>query len=727
MTRSADRVEGRLKVTGAAAYAADHRPAGMLHGHLVLATIGRGTIRSMDVRAAGRSPGVIGVFTPDNPLRLRPQTAMLPTFLGDSRPPLQDREVRYHGQIIGMVVARTFEEARDAATLVKVSYRARRPDVSFEGAEGEVPAPPFGRPLDRLADGVRDIGHALRASQVTVSATYTQPPKHHNAMEPHAAVAEWKDGTLTVHSGTQGPRAHAAEIAEALGLEARQVHVISPHVGGGFGGKATTWAPALLAAAAAHRLGRPVKVVSTREQLYTVTGHRPPSRQVIALGAHRDGSLNAVSNDAVTTHPFEDPARFGTMDFYKTANLHIGLRVAALDRPPSTIMRAPGAEAGSFALESAMDELAAELRVDPVELRLRNDLTHSPEHGRPFTGKHLAECYRLGAERFGWRHRPPRSVTRGDRLVGAGVATAVMHTGRDSTAAEVRFRPDGTVRVATAAADLGTGMLTVLAIVGAESLDLPRSRIRPELGDSTLPVDDASTSVYGAVGSGSTVTVAPAVRQAAEDAVQELVAHATGHEKSPFHGTPGVRYDKGRLTDGTRSLTFTSLLALTGSPGVGATSTARWDGSERFAVASFAAHFCEVHVHRLTGEARVARMLTVVDAGTIVNEKAARNQITGGVTFGIGQALLERAHVETRTGRVAGANLADYLIPVNADVPRLDVHFLEHPDTELSPSGVRGLGELGTVGSAAAIANAVYNATGRRIRDLPIIPEKLLL
>ncbi|GAA5042848.1 xanthine dehydrogenase YagR molybdenum-binding subunit [Thermocatellispora tengchongensis] len=727
-----DRVDGRAKVTGAARYAADNNPAGLAHGYFVLSTIAKGTIRSIDAARASAAPGVLAVYSHANPLRLLPPRSYIAQFIGEPQRAMQDAVVRHYGQIVAMVVAETFEQARDAAALVTVEYDAQPPAADFlAGVPGaRDPQTPFGHPVTILADGVPDIDAALAASEVTHTAVYTQPPEHHNPMEPHSAVAMWDGGKLTIHSGSQGPALHALDLAEGLGVPQEDVHVIGPYVGGGFGGKATSWSPTLLAAAAARALRRPVKVVTTREQLFTVTGHRTASHLTVTLGARRDGTLTAVKNLAVTTFEIENPASPPTAA-YKCPNLDLRLKVVDLDIPRRTIMRAPGYAAGTFGLECAMDELAHELGLDPIELRMRNYATASPDKGLPYASKHLDECYRVGAERFGWSRRKaePRSVTDGQWLVGMGMATCVLPSSQHAGAARVRFRANGTVEVACNTADLGTGAMTVLAMAGADRLGLPVGRIRPALGDSTLPVAAEGDSFMGAVGSAATSTILSAVHDAAGEAITALIAHAVSDARSPFHGMDAqdVRYSSGVLEGGGRRAGFGELLTTTGTPGVEAVTTATLgEDTERYAFITSGAHFCEVRVHRLTGEARLSRVTCVVDAGTIVNGKTARGQIAGGVVMSAGQALLEGAYVEPATGRIANANFADYLVPVNADIPAVDVHFLDHPDTRYNPQGARGLGELTGTGVAAAIANAIYNATGTRVRDLPITPDKLL-
>ncbi|WP_422769098.1 xanthine dehydrogenase family protein molybdopterin-binding subunit [Plantactinospora sp. WMMC1484] len=731
-TVSVNRVDGRLKVTGAARYAADQPAEGIAHGYLLLSTVARGSIRALDVTAAEASPGVLAVYTPFRPLELLGSGT--PFSVGHSWLPLQDAEVHYHGQAIGLVVAETFEQARDAAALVRADYETRPAAVSFpDGIPGATdPGPIIGEParLEFLADGVGSIDEALAASEVTVSGSYGQPGKHHSAMEPHACVATWQDGALTLHTGTQSASLTVGAMAAALGVGTAQVRVVSPHVGGGFGNKVATWAHPLLAAAAARALGRPVKVVLTREQTFTITGNRSAVRQTVTLGARRDGTLVAVkhqvwSSQSASGGIFESSAHTTSRYLYRTENLHLDQKIVTLDVPPPTWMRAPGQESGSFALESALDELATELRMDPVELRLRNYATVYPGRNVPWSSKHLDRCYRIGAERFGWARRNPvpGAVVRGEWLVGMGMATANYPGERFPASVQVRFRADGDVTVSSATADLGTGMWTVLAVLGAEALGLPVARIRSELGDSTLAAN------IGSFGSASTASTGPAVTAAAEAATTELITLAVTDERSPLYGVPAgdVRYERGELVAPDRRVAFGDLLRTVGSEGVEATgSSAPGPEHGQHAFTSFGAHFCEVRVNRWTGEPRLSRITTVVDGGTIINAKTARSQIIGAVVFGIGHALLEGAVVEPESGRIANGTFADYLLPVNADVPPVDVHFLNEPDLLFNPLGARGIGELGTVGVAAAIGNAVYNATGRRIRELPITLDRLL-
>ncbi|WP_370024638.1 xanthine dehydrogenase family protein molybdopterin-binding subunit [Planotetraspora sp. GP83] len=723
MGRSVDREDGPLKVTGAAVYAADHHPDRLAYGYLLTSTIARGSILGMDTGQAAKAPGVLAIYTPFDPLKLyryaKEENAEL-------TPPLQNTDVRYYGQAIGLVVAETFEQARDAAALVITQYSAQPPRASFtDGMPSATPPPSGTSVVDVLAPGVTSIDEALAAGDVTVTATYSTPAETHVAMEPHATTAFWTADQLTIYTATQGVRLVVDRLTETLGIEAAKIHVINPYVGGGFGNKWGMWAHTPLTAAAARALGRPVKTVLTREQVYSVVGHRPPSSQTVSLGAARDGTLVAVKNDGVSgksaSNNFYEPVANLSLALYGSANLHVSRKVVTLDVPVTTIMRAPQESNGSFALESAMDELADKLGMDPLELRRKNDTPIRPSDKLPWSSKHLQECYTLGAERFGWSRRSskPGTVTDGDWVVGLGMATATYGASRGEASIKVRLRDDGRAVVSGTGADLGTGQSTVFAILTADGLGIPVARVLPQLGDSATP------PAANAGGSGSTSTNGPAVQLATDATKAAMVKLATEHDKSPFKGQE-VTFSNGEIRGGGRAMPFGDLLTLLDVPAVEATATSPRSPVRDHAFRSFGAHFCEVRVNRWTGEPRVSRWLCVVDAGTIVNAKTARSQIAGGVIMGIGQALLEDLRVEPETGRFGNATMADYLVPINADIPDIDVEFLNYPDTLLSDLGARGIGEFGIVGAAGAVANAIYNATGKRVRDLPITLDKLL-
>jgi xanthine dehydrogenase YagR molybdenum-binding subunit len=718
------RLDAPLKVTGQAKYGADHNLPGMAYGYVVLSTIAHGEIVAMDVTAAKSAPGVLGVYSPFDPLPLRTPTSMI----GETWVPLQDREVAYYGQPIGFVVAKTFEQARDAALLVEVSYRERPASTSLEeGLATAEDAPPsmHGEPpeLSVLASDVESIEDALAASPVVVEATYRTAAQNHAAMEPHSAVAVWEDGNVTVYSGTQGSDLQAASLATALDVDLSAVHAVNPFVGGAFGGKGHTAVPAFLAAAAARALDRPVKAALSREQVFTATGNRPATVQKIALGAERDGTLVAMRHDSWSSTPadrsFVEPTSHGTSrEWYATQNLAISQKMVPLNIAQTTFMRAPGEAPGSFALESAIDELAVALDMDPIELRLRNNSAAPPGRDLQWSSKHLDECFRIGAARFGWAQRTPHGRTDGDWLVGLGAATAMFPALRFPATVGITLRDDDTAEVATSGADPGTGLLTVLSLIGAENLDIAPEQVVPRLGDSTLPPGGMSG------GSTATASAGSAIMIAAPKVIDDLLALASA-PGAPF-ADHEVSYEGGRVLADGRSMTFGEVLRAVGRDALTATgSSAPGEETTKHSFSSWGAQFCEVRVHRWTREARVSRLLGVFDGGRIINEQAARSQIMGGMIWGVSAALHEGLEIEAN-GRPANGDFAGYLLPVNADIPEVDVAFVEHPDTLHNAVGARGLGEIGTVGMAAAVANAIYNATGVRVRHIPITIEDLL-
>jgi xanthine dehydrogenase YagR molybdenum-binding subunit len=718
------RLDAPVKVTGQAKYGADHNFPGMVHGYVVLSTIAHGEIQAMDVTAAKSSPGVIGVYSPFDSLELR--TPSSPVF-GETWVPLQDKEVTYYGQPIGFVVAETYEQARDAAMTIAVTYERRPARTSLEdglsSAEDAPNDPHRGSPssLSVLADGVSSIEDALAASPVVVDATYRTATQHHAQMEPHSAVAVWDSDGLTMYSGNQGSDLQAMELSAALNTES--VRSVNPFVGGAFGGKGRTSVAAFLAAAAARALNRPVKVVLSREQVFTATAGRAATVQRISLGAEADGSLIAIRHDSVCSTPmdrsFVEPTSHGTSkEWYATRNLAISQKMVPLNIPPTTFMRAPGEAPGSFALESAMDELAVALNMDPIELRLKNNSTAPPGNDLLWSSKHLDECYRTGAARFGWANRAPHGRTEGDWLVGMGTATAMFPALRFPASVKVTLHDDERAEVATSGADPGTGLLTVLSLVGAESLDIPQARVTPRLGDSAFPPGGMSG------GSTATASAGSAIMIAAAQVIDELVALASS-PGAPFEGKE-VSYADGRVLAEGQSMTFGELLRAVNRSSISATgSSAPGEELTKHSFSSFGAQFVEVRVHKWTREARVSRMLGVFDAGRIINAKTARSQLMGGMIWGVSAALHEGLEIE-ENGRFANGDFASYLLPVNADIPDVDVHLVEYPDTLHNPVGAKGVGEIGTVGVAAAVANAIYNATGVRVRNIPIMIEDLL-
>jgi xanthine dehydrogenase YagR molybdenum-binding subunit len=730
-----NRIDGKLKVTGRALYAGDRRIENLAYGYLLTSSVAKGSIQGMETDAAEHAPGVAVVYTPFNPLKL--YQGLEPSegaMSGELLPPLQDRKILNYGQIIGLVVADSFEQARDAAALVKTQYDAVDPVASWEQGRGHsFPPESVGgekATLEFLAPGIGSIDDAVNGSPVVVDVTYTEPIYHHNPMEPHATTAEWHGDRLTLYDATQGVVAHRLNVAAVLGIDEDMVRVLCPYVGGAFGCKGSMWMFSPLTAAAARALNRPVKTILTREQMFTLVGHRPALIQRLTLGATTDGTLQAVKHDVQSTVSFsksfvEAAAHRTSRLLYKSPNIQVSHTLVPWDVGGPTFMRAPGCAPGMFALECAMDELAVKSGIDPVELRIKNDSELYPGRNVPWSSRNLVECYRLGAEKFGWSNRNSQlgAVQDGDWLIGTGMASALYPAHRNRASAKVRLQADGTAQVSSATQDLGTGTWTILAIVGADCLELPIERIRTELGDSALP--PAPTSG----GSTSVSSVTPAIQKAAESAKKKLIQLAIRDKKSPFFGLKieEIAYKNGELVGSGKSATFGSVLSAIGRGSVEAVETAAaGEEEEKYAFHSFGAQFCELKVNRWTGEVRLQRMTCVMDIGTVVNLKTARSQIIGGVVFGIGMALLEGSVLEEKNGRYANANLADYLVATNADVPFVDVHFINKPDTIFNPLGARGIGEIGVTGTPAAIANAVYNATGRRVREFPIRPEKLL-
>jgi xanthine dehydrogenase YagR molybdenum-binding subunit len=730
-----DRLDGKLKVTGRAVYSGDRRPENLAYGYLLTSSVAKGSIQSMDTSAAERSPGVVAVYTPFHPLKLyhglEPSEGAMS---GEILPPLQDRKILNYGQITGLVVADSFEQARDAAALVQTQYSAEDPVASWDKGMGHS-FPPDSVGDDKavtkiLAQGVQSIDDAIKSSPVVIDATYTEPIYHHNPMEPHATTADWHGDRLTIYDATQGVVAHRLDVAAVLGIDEDMVRVICPFVGGAFGCKGSMWMFSPLTAAAARDLGRPVKTILTREMMFTLVGHRPALIQHLTLGADPDGTLQAVKHDVQSTISFskvfvEAAAHRTSRLLYKSPNIEVSQTLVPWDVGGPTFMRAPGCAPGMFALECAMDELAVKSGVDPVELRIKNDAILYPGKNVPWSSRHLVECLQLGAEKFGWskRNPEPRAVQDGDWLVGMGMASALYPAHRNRASVKVRFQADGTAQVSSATQDLGTGTWTVLAIVGADSLGLPIEKIRTELGDSALP--PAPTSG----GSTSVSSVTPAIQKAAESAKKKLIQLAIKDKKSPFFGMKidDLFYQNGELVGGGKSVDFGSLLSGIGRGSVEAVEmAAAGEEEEKYAFHSFGAQFCGLKVNRWTAEVRLQRITSVMDIGTVINQKTARSQIIGGVVFGIGMALLEGSLLEEKTGRYANANFADYLVATNADVPNIDVHFVIKPDTIFNPLGARGIGEIGVTGMPSAIANAVYNATGVRVRDFPIRLEQLL-
>ena len=727
-----DRTDGILKVTGQAKYAAEFPAANLAHAVLVTSTIARGRVASIDTARADAMPGVLYVMTPRNAPRLpndgRPKV----------EPPaqrrlslLQDDEVRYDNEPIAVVVADTLERAVDAAGAVRVTYEAASPILDFPKgkAQGHAPSSMIGGKADTERGSIEQ---GLQAGSVRIDAVYTTPMEHHNPMEPHAVMASWDGPRLTLYDTTQGVGNAKKAVASFFGMAPDDVHIISPFVGGGFGCKGSVWSHVVLCAMAARQVGRPVRLALTRPQMFGLVGGRPRTEQHLALAARKDGTLTGLRHDVFSnTSTFEDWTETSaviTRMLYDVPNLATTHRLVPLNVGTPTFMRAPGETTGSFALESALDELAAALKMDPLELRLKNYAEVDPQEGKPWSSKQLRECYRLGAERFGWSKRTatPRSMRDGSTLIGMGMATATYPAHRSEAGAFARILPDGTAIVASGTQDLGTGTYTVMTQVAADALGFPVERVSFALGDSSLP----HAPVSG--GSQSVASVAPAVREAAAAARLRLIEMACADIGSPLHGMSAadVTVIDGAVAsraDPSRRDPAAAVIARNGGRPIETQVTAkRGDEAARYSFHSFGAVFVEVHVDETLGTIRVPRVVGVYDVGQLLNEKTGKSQLMGGIVWGLGAALEEASELDPRYGRIVNANLAEYHIPVNADVGTIDVSVLNVPDPRFNSLGARGIGEIGITGVPAAIANAVFHATGVRVRDLPITLDKVL-
>ena len=733
------RVDGPLKVTGAARYSAEIPVPELTYGIIVQSEIARGTIEHLDTSAAEQLPGVIAVMTPENTEKLESLLTFEREGKKGGRPTgralslLQDNAVHYNGQPIALVIAESLEIAMQAASLVRATYRAETPVVDVRAAlPSAFPHTEkiFGRLPPQLQSG--DVEAGLAAAQVCLDQTYTTPMETHNPMEMHATIAAWDDERVTLWDSTQNVYGVRGVVAKALGIPVDHVRVVSHFIGGAFGGKGSAWSHVLLAAMAARQIGRPVKLVLTRRQMFGPVGGRPHTIQHTAIGALRDGTLTAIRhNTTASTSAIEDwlePSGLVTRILYECPNVETTHHLVRLNVGTPTFMRAPGEATGSFALESALDELAYMLEMDPIALRLKNHADADPESGKPWSSKSLKECYSLGADRFGWARRnpTPRSMRDGDLLVGMGMATATYPARRLPASAEVCVYADGRVVVKAASHDLGTGTYTILTQLAADALGVPIECVTVELGDTNLPPNPISAGSMTVASTGS------AVHLASMAARYKLVELAVSDPDSPLHGTrhEDVVIEEGCLTARASECgeSMQTLLARHGGkPIEGKAESKPGDETQQYAMHSFGAVFVEVRVDPDLGTIRVSRVVGAYGVGRVMNPKTARSQLIGGITFGIGMALMEHTITDPRSGRYVNADIAEYHIPVHADVPPMEILFADERDAHVDPIGAKGIGEIGMTGVAAAIANAVYHATGVRVRDLPITLDKLIV
>lgn len=734
------RVDGPAKVTGTATYAAEFTAPALAHGYIVESRIARGRITAIDTAAAEAVPGVVKVFTHEN----RPKTAWFSYNYQDmvgppGKPfrPLYSDEIQYSGQPIALVVAESFDVARHAASLVRVSYDEHQHETDLGQARNDSYEPPKGR--TGIAPPPPPRGDAVKAfseAPVKISAEYTIATEHHNPMEPHATTVIWHGGgKITVHDKTQGVQNSQAYVVAVFGLSSDDVRVVAPYVGGGFGSGLRPQHQLFLAVMASLALERSVRLELTRQQMF---GHvfRPQTINMLALGAGADGRLQSIQHQAVAaTSQFEDHQEVvvnwsGLL--YPAENVDLRYQLAKLDTYSPGDMRAPGAPLGLFALESAMDELAVATGIDPLELRLRNYAERDENDEVPFSSKELRACYREGAERFGWSQRSaePGSMRDGREKIGWGMATGVWEANMMKTSARAVIGTDGKLSISCATSDIGTGTYTILAQIGADALGLTMEDVTVLLGDSSLPTSPVQGGSWTAASAGS------AVMAACQKLQEKLVKQGGKIEGSPIANAAldDVAFSGGKIlvrTDASRSVSLAEAVAAGGSREIEAEESAG-PGlvgmmlPKSYSSYTHAAVFAEVRIDEDLGVLRVTRIVNAVAAGRILNPKTARSQVVGGVVWGVGMALHEETLTDHSLGRIMNHSLAEYHVPANADIHDIEVIFVEEHDDKVSPIGVKGLGEIGIVGTAAAIANAVYHATGKRIRSLPITIDKIL-
>lgn len=725
------RVDGPLKVRGAAPFAAEFEESRMVFAAVAYSTIAKGRIRSLDTSEAESAPGVVLVMTHRNAPKMKPTPPFLssPKACGPSDLPImQDDAIHWNGESVAVVLAETQEQADYAKSLIRVSYEEEHAVVAFEEAKAHArfPESVLGEP-STIEKG--DAESALAAAAFQVDLTYRTPRYNHNAIELHAVTLFWKEDELFIHDASQAVRQTAWTLAEVFGLREEQVHVSSPYVGGGFGGK-TLWHHHVLAAAASRLVGRAVRMVLSREGVFRTVGGRTTTEQRVAIGADAEGRFQSIIHTgiaAMTAHnncpeQFTFPARH----LYAARNFRIAQQVGDMDMVANTFMRAPGESIGTFALESAIDELAEKLDIDPIELRRRNEPEADPVSGKPFSSRHIVKAYEAGAEKFGWarRKRKPGTLREGEWLVGMGCATATYPYMRmPGGGARITLTRDGCATIDIAAHEMGMGTSTTHAIVAADRLGIGMECVQVNYGDSDM------AGMFLAGGSSQTASVGASIIAAQRELVKQLIELAGA--ESPLHGlTPDeVATRRGGLckaSDPRRGESYAAILERAGRDQIVAEADATPpEEMEHWSMHSFGAMFAEVRVNAVTGETRVSRFLGSFDCGRILNPKTAASQFRGGIIMGLGLALMEETQFDERNGRIMNPSLAEYHVPVHMDVPEIEILWTDIPDPH-TPMGARGIGEIGITGTGAAVANAIYNACGKRVRDLPITLDKLM-
>jgi len=731
----ADRVDGRDKVTGAAKYAAEHKLPGTVYGVIVTSTIAKGTITALNTRTAETAPGVLAVISHLN----SPPVPGFQPIDKKANPKAQewqglkvfyDNKVYSNGQPIVIVVADTFERAVYAASLVKAQYAKETAQTDFEKNLSKARGPQGGDKPQVYKRGEADV---YKKAPVFIEEEYRMPIETHNPMEMHAIIAHWEaPDQITVYDKTQGPKDTQGDLMQAFQLPETKVKVIAEYVGGGFGSALRTWPHEIAAVLAAKKVNKPVKVMLSRDQMFTMVGYRPCAHQKIGIGATTDGKFTGITHEAIAQtssyENFTEGIVNATKFLYDCPNVNTSYQLVPLDVSTPIWMRGPGEATGCFAFESAIDELACKLNIDPVELRLRNYAEQDPERNLPFSSKYLRECYQLGMEKIGWTNRKqqPGTLKEDGWLVGYGMGSGVFSAMRWVATVRAVLKDDGTLLLQSAVSDMGPGTATAMVQIASKAMDLPPEKIKFELGSSSLPPGPTQG------GSATTSTLGSAVYDACMELKEKLktLLLKTGHDATTHPEANNIAFENGQIFlkgQTTNRRSYEELLKKNQLDKLDITKDSRGGTEQRkYSMYSFSVHFTKVWVHPLTGVVKVKEVVTTGDAGKIISEKTARSQMIGGVVGGIGMALTEEAIIDHRFGRYVNNNFADYHVPVNADVPRIEALFVNKPDPVLNPMGAKGMGEIALIGFAASVANAVYNATGKRIRQLPITPDKLL-
>ena len=727
------RVTGKLKTTGSAKYAAEFPVKNVTHAVITTSTIAKGQIANIDTREAQAVPGVIAVITHQNAPQLPFQTISSEQKIttapaGEYPQTLYTDRIYFYGQPVAVTVAETLEQAEQAASLLKVEYTPQNHSVSVERA---AEADRLITPESRQDKSRGNPEAALASADASIDVSYKVPTEHHNPIEPHATIAIWSGDNLKLYDKTQWVKSVQQHLGSVFGIPIENVEVISPFIGGAFGCAGRIWQQTTIAPIAAKVVNRPVKLVLSRKQMFSMTGHRPYTTQRIAMGASKDGKLTSIiheaTGEAASFETYTENVLNASRFLHACPNVQTKYRLAKLDISAPTFMRAPGEAQGVYALESALDELSYKLAIDPLELRQINYAERDPESNLPWSEKALRECYRQGAEAFGWSQRQPkpRSMSDNGILIGYGMATGTYPMIRRSATAVARILNDGTAVVQSAASDMGPGTYTTMTAIAAEFLGIQADRVTFELGDASFPFAPA----HG--GSMTVASVGSAVKAACEKVRSQALALAQQQQNSPLARTKEneLKVADGKLfaSDLSKGISYAEILAQANRESIEAEATsAPGEEKQQYSMHSFSATFVEVRVDEMLGDVNVSRVVSAIDVGRIINPKTATSQTIGGVVGGIGMALQEHTYQDTRYGNYVNANLGEYHVPVNADIPEIQAIFCGEPDLQANPLGARGIGEIAIVGTAAAVANAIYHATGKRIRDLPITPDKLL-